>query len=56
MIPLISPRLVYLGYKRVVVISDIFDVPGYMQCRYNVPAFKAAWDKELQFKPSRKNT
>ncbi|GFO38362.1 canalicular multispecific organic anion transporter 1 [Plakobranchus ocellatus] len=43
-------RLVYLGYKKVVVMSDIFDVPGYMQCRYNVPAFMAAWQQELRKK------
>ncbi|RUS91376.1 hypothetical protein EGW08_000893 [Elysia chlorotica] len=49
-------RLVYLGYKKAVVISDIFDVPGFMQCRFNVPAFSDAWDKELQSKPALKHS
>ncbi|RUS82077.1 hypothetical protein EGW08_010154, partial [Elysia chlorotica] len=48
-------KLVYLGYKKVVVMSDIFDVPGYMQCRHNVPAFMAAWNKELQKKTGPKD-
>ncbi|KAK3802039.1 hypothetical protein RRG08_064632 [Elysia crispata] len=48
-------KLVYLGYKKVVVMSDIYDVPGYMQCRHNVPSFMSAWSKELQKKNSLKD-
>ncbi|GFR68414.1 multidrug resistance-associated protein 1-like [Elysia marginata] len=48
-------RMIYQGYKKVVVMSDIFDVPGYQQCRHNVPAFQAAWDKELQKKKGLEN-
>ncbi|GFS01334.1 canalicular multispecific organic anion transporter 1, partial [Elysia marginata] len=48
-------RLVYLGYKKAVVMSDIFDVPGNMKCQHNVPAFMAAWNRELQKKAVCKN-
>ncbi|GFO38360.1 multidrug resistance-associated protein 1-like [Plakobranchus ocellatus] len=46
---------VYQGYKKAVVMSDIFDAPGYMQCQHNVPAFMAAWDQELQKQPQNRD-
>ncbi|CAL1533104.1 unnamed protein product, partial [Lymnaea stagnalis] len=45
-------NLVYTGYKKVVVLSDIFDVPILMQCRHNVPDFMEVWLKELNNKRS----
>uniref|UniRef100_A0A2C9KB02 ABC-type glutathione-S-conjugate transporter n=1 Tax=Biomphalaria glabrata TaxID=6526 RepID=A0A2C9KB02_BIOGL len=48
-------RLVYTGYKKTVVLADIFDVPILMQCRHNVPDFMEAWLKELKrTRPSKK--
>ncbi|XP_059139698.1 multidrug resistance-associated protein 1-like isoform X2 [Physella acuta] len=48
-------NLVYSGYKKVVVLSDIFDVPNLMQCRYNVPEFMTVWLKELNSKRAKYN-
>ncbi|BFZ17596.1 hypothetical protein BsWGS_20635 [Bradybaena similaris] len=42
--------LVYTGYKKSVVLSDVFDLPHSMQCHYIVPHFLATWMKELRKK------
>ncbi|KAK3802036.1 hypothetical protein RRG08_064629 [Elysia crispata] len=40
-------RLLYQGFRSTLVLKDIFDLPGYMQSRNNVPAFMDAWNQEF---------
>ncbi|KAK3775938.1 hypothetical protein RRG08_000349 [Elysia crispata] len=48
-------NLVYQCYKTSMDISGIFEVPGQMQCRHNIPEFMTKWGNELYTAKSLRN-